>query len=649
MASTTTQWILELVDKLTAPLRSATDTAQKMTDTVEQTTEEVEKLGRQATESAGNLEKFGKGMFFMNEIKDGIDNITGAFDNAIEPGVRFQYAMAQVQAISGISGEQLELVSGKARELAKTFGVDAAEATGVFSNLLSQLGPHLAQYPDALDGMARNALTLSKTMDGDVNGAVSALTTSFNAFIGEADNAEEASKLMNMQMNLIAKSAQVGAAEVVDIAASLKNIGPAAKNLGVSFAETNAIFQVLGQNQIKAAEAGTALRNAMLILAAPSGDAAKALQAMGVDMATMTDKTIPFADRLKALVPVMNDTEVMARLFGRENAVAGQILVGNIDKVKEWTDEVQNSNSANEQAAIIMDTSAERMKRMQAWIDDLKISFFEFTEPFAPFISILGIATGAIVTIGMTIFSVSQITSLAWGAAWSGMTKVVMVASRSITAAIASIPIVGWIAIIVSALISLGVYFYNTSAKGRGFFWGVGMVIKNFVVGVFKLFFQLHKLIFTVLNPANWFQPQKMGNAFTEFTNQVKEIGKSIGGAYQEGMQKGMADYEKSHPKKEEKKQEGNLSLETLNQPQTLKLNQNNAGNTSGNTGGTGSTDSVGLGGSGKANGGVRNITMNVTMNNSFTVSGEGDYRKIVERVKRDLIAVLSDVSPAIG
>ena len=123
MASTTTQWILELVDKLTAPLRSATDTAQKMTDTVEQTTEEVEKLGRQATESAGNLEKFGKGMFFMNEIKDGIDNITGAFDNAIEPGVRFQYAMAQVQAISGISGEQLELVSGKARELAKTFGV----------------------------------------------------------------------------------------------------------------------------------------------------------------------------------------------------------------------------------------------------------------------------------------------------------------------------------------------------------------------------------------------------------------------------------------------------------------------------------------------------------------------------------------------
>lgn len=42
MASTTTQWILELVDKITGPLRSATESAQKMTDTVEQTTDEVE-------------------------------------------------------------------------------------------------------------------------------------------------------------------------------------------------------------------------------------------------------------------------------------------------------------------------------------------------------------------------------------------------------------------------------------------------------------------------------------------------------------------------------------------------------------------------------------------------------------------------------
>lgn len=650
MASTTTQWILELVDKLTAPLRSATDTAQKMTDTVEKTTEEVEKLGRQATESAGRLEKFGKGMFFMNEIKDGIDNVTGAFDNAIEPGVRFQYTMAQVQAISGISGEQLELVSGKARELAKTFGTDAAQATGVFSNLLSQLGPHLAQYPDALDGMARNALTLSKTMDGDVNGAVSALTTSFNAFIGEVDNAEEASKLMNMQMNLIAKSAQVGAAEVVDIAASLKNIGPAAKNLGVSFAETNAIFQILGQNQIKAAEAGTALRNAMLILAAPSGDAAKALQAMGVDMATMTDKTIPFADRLKALVPVMNDTEVMARLFGRENAVAGQILVGNIEKVKEWTEEVQNSNSANEQAAIIMDTSAERMKRMQAWIDDLKISFFEFTEPFAPIIEVVGIATTALVTLGMVAFSVTNImqvgmlkTSATWVASMTKMAISAVASSKIITASIYGIPIIGWVAAAITAITALMAFLWNKFEGFREFLFGVWEFVKSFFVGFYKFLWNIAKSIWEVLNPANWFDDSfSFQGVWDNLVKETEENAKRVGEAWERGKAKGRESWANRNGEKK-------TELPILNEQKQMKLNPQPGNGTQNNTGGTGGNGSVGLGGSGKANGGVRNITMNVTMNNSFTVSGEGDYRKIVERVKRDLIAVLSDVSPAIG
>lgn len=643
MASTTTQWILELVDKITAPLRTATEAADRMTEQVDDATEAVEGLGKQAQQSGSMLEKFGKGMFFMNEIKDGVDSITESFDNAIEPGIRFQYAMAQVQAISGISANQLELVSGKARELAKTFGVNAAQATRVFSNLLSQLGPELAQYPNALDGMARNALTLSKTMDGDVDGAVSALTTSFNAFVGETKTAEEASKLMNMQMNLIAKSAQVGAAEVMDIAASLKNIGPAAKNLGVSFAETNAVFQVLGQNQIKAAEAGTALRNAMLILAAPSSDAAKALQSLGVDMATMMDKSIPFADRLKALVPVMNNTEAMAKLFGRENVVAGQILVGNIEKVKEWTQEVQNSNSANEQAAIIMDTTAEKLNRTQAWVDDLKISFFELVEPLAPFMKILSMATSGIVTLGMIIFSFSQITSVAWTVGWAKMVSVVKIASTGITAAISSIPIIGWIALAVSALIGLGVYFYNTSAKVRGFFWGVWEVIKRFSVGAVKVFWELLKFINMVLNPINWFQPRKVAGAFKNLVDTAVEIGKSVGSGYQEGMQAGIESYKKSNPEKQEQKQAKTAlpTTEPLNKATEIKP-------TSGNYSAvTGNSSSLGLGGSG-GGGTARNITMNVTMNNNFSVSGESDYRKFAQRIKQELIAIMTDVSPAI-
>ena len=635
MASTTTQWILELVDKITGPLRSATESAQKMTDTVEQTTDEVEQLGQQANETASILEKFGKGMFFMNEIKDGVDGITDAFDNAIQPGVQFQYAMSQVQAISGIAGDKFDLVQQKARDLAKTFGVDASDAAGVFSTLLSQLGPQIAEYPDAIESMARSSLTLSKTMDGDVAGAVRALTTSFNAFEGEATDVDSAAKLMNMQMNLIAKSAQVGAAEVVDISESLKNIGPAASNLGVSFAETNALFQVLGQNQIKAAEAGTALRNSMLILSAPTSDAAKALQALGVDMSVMADKSIPFADRLKELVPVMNNTEVMARLFGRENVVAGQILVGNTEKIKQWTEEVQGSNSAVDQANIIMNTTAERMKRMDAFINDLKISFFEFVEPFAPIIKVLGVVTGAIVTLGMVAFSVTNIMQL-------GITKTAITWAAScklITRSIYGIPIIGWVLAVIGAIATL----YNSWEGFRVYFMGFVNSVKELFVQLVKIVVSAVKAIVKSINPANWFDDSfKFSDVWEQFAKEAKAGGEKIAMAWNEGKAKGQESWNRSRGITTDLPQM-NKQTSISFAPKTTDGNNLSSGSTS-----TGGNGTIGLGGSGKS-GGARNITMNVTMNNTFTVSGDSDYRKISDRIKRELIAVLSDVTPAIG
>jgi TP901 family phage tail tape measure protein len=635
MASTTTQWILELVDKITGPLRSATESAQKMTDTVEQTTDEVEQLGQQANETASILEKFGKGMFFMNEIKDGVDGITDAFDNAIQPGVQFQYAMSQVQAISGIAGDKFDLVEQKARDLAKTFGVDASDAAGVFSTLLSQLGPQIAEYPDAIESMARSSLTLSKTMDGDVAGAVRALTTSFNAFEGEAKDVDSAAKLMNMQMNLIAKSAQVGAAEVVDISESLKNIGPAASNLGVSFAETNALFQVLGQNQIKAAEAGTALRNAMLILSAPTSDAAKALQALGVDMSVMSDKSIPFADRLKELVPVMNNTEVMARLFGRENVVAGQILVGNTEKIKQWTEEVQGSNSAVDQANIIMNTTAERMKRMDAFINDLKISFFEFVEPFVPIIKVLGVVTGVIATLGMVAFSVTNIMQL-------GITKTAITWAAScklITRSIYGIPIIGWVLAVIGAIATL----YNSWEGFRVYFMGFVNSVKELFVQLVKIVVSAVKAIVKSINPANWFDDSfKFSDVWEQFAKEAKAGGEKIAMAWNEGKAKGQESWNRSRGITTYLPQM-NKQTSISFAPKTTDGNNLSSGSTS-----TGGNGTIGLGGSGKS-GGARNITMNVTMNNTFTVSGDSDYRKISERLKREMIAILSDVTPAIG
>lgn len=638
------------MDKITAPLHKATEAAGQASSVVDDVDESVNGLGNASETAAGKLEKLGKGMFFLNQVKEGVDNIRGAFNDAIEPGIRFETAMAEVQAISGVSGEKLDLISGKARELARAFGTDAADATGVFSNVLSQLGPELADTPAVLEAMGRNAMTLSKTMKGDLNGAITALTTSFNAYEISKDDPVQAAKEMETQMNIIAKSAQVGAAEVSDIAQSLSTVGKSAKNSGVSFAEANAALQIFGQSTIKGSEAGTALRNIMMKISAPTDGVAKMMEEMGVGMDRLTDKTLPLADRLQALLPIMNNDKVMKGLFGLEDIVAAQTLIGSTDLLREWTDEVQNSTSAIDQAAVIMDTYAEKQKRMQAFIDDLKISFFEFVEPIAPVIEIVGIFIGTLVTLGTVAWSIGQImtlvslkSSIAWIAGMVKMATATVINCRVISMAIKSIPVVGWIIAIITAVTALVVFLWNKFAEVRAFFYGLGNFLKVFFLEGWRFIFNVVSAIIDVINPANWFDDDfHFSDVWDRLAGQALEGGKKVGSAFSDGWKAGMENWEKSHPKEKEEEKEKEFKIDP-NAP----INRIIGGTNNGGGSPTGGQQAKGLGGSGGGN--VRNITMNVTMNNNFHVAGGNDIKRISDRVKQEILAVMTDAVPAAG
>lgn len=637
------------MDKITAPLRKVTEAAGQASSVVDDVDESVNGLGNASETAAGKLEKLGKGMFFLNQVKEGVDNIRGAFNDAIEPGIRFETAMAEVQAISGVSGEKLDLISGKARELARAFGTDAADATGVFSNVLSQLGPELADTPAVLEAMGRNAMTLSKTMKGDLNGAITALTTSFNAYEVSKDDPVQAAKEMETQMNIIAKSAQVGAAEVSDIAQSLSTVGKSAKNSGVSFAEANAALQIFGQSTIKGSEAGTALRNIMMKISAPTDGVAKMMEEMGVGMDRLTDKTLPLADRLQALLPIMNNDKVMKGLFGLEDIVAAQTLIGSTDLLREWTDEVQNSTSATDQAAVIMDTYAEKQKRMQAFIDDLKISFFEFVEPIAPVVEIVGIFIGTLVTLGTVAWSIGQImtlvslkSSIAWIAGMVKMATATVINCRVISMAIKSIPVVGWIIAIITAVTALVVFLWNKFAEVRAFFYGLGNFLKVFFLEGWRFIFNVVRAIIDVINPANWFDDDfHFSDVWDRLAGQALEGGKKVGSAFSDGWKAGMENWEKSHPKEQKEEKVSGFKIDPNNPVNRINIPNNGSGSS------TGGQQAKGLSGGGSGN--VRNITMNVTMNNNFHVAGGNDIKRISDRVKQEILAVMTDAVPAAG
>ena len=330
-------------------------------------------------ETKGAFSKFGDFVIQFNQISQWVSNLSSTFKETLAPGAALNTKLAELQAIAGPTAEELALVEKYARSTAKEFGVSAAGAVESYKLLLSQLSPELTKNGEALNRMGRNVATLSKMMGNDATAAAEVLTTAMNQYGISLDDPIAASDRMAEMMNTMAAAAREGSAELPAIKEALSQCGMAAKAAGVSFEETNAAIQVLDKAGKKGSEGGVALRNVMSTLAQGRflpKDVREELAGAGIKVADLTDKSKSLAERLQILKPVMADDALFSKLFGKENSAAAMALVQGIPKVQQWTEAITGTTTAVDQSQIIMETYNEKLARVQAKFDDMKISIF---------------------------------------------------------------------------------------------------------------------------------------------------------------------------------------------------------------------------------------------------------------------------------
>lgn len=395
MSDKSTNWILNLIDRVTAPMNKIAMATEHTSAAVNGVSQSVVKMDKGFNAATGNISQR-LGSIQLASTLDLVSRTAQGLSDLKGPGMELSSSLADLSAITGVTGDKLKEIEGYARSSAKAFGGSAAQSAESYKLVLSQLNPEIAKAPKALKEMGDTIATLSKQMGGDTAAATEVLTTAMNQFQVSTADPIAASKEMARMMNVMAAAAQAGSAELPNVKEALAQAGLSAKTANVSFEETNAAIQVLDKAGKKGAEGGVALRNVMSTLAQGRflpPDVLQNLKAAGVDVNALTDKSKSLADRLIPLKKVINDTALFTKLFGRENSNAAIALVSGTSDIKKLTKEITGTNTAYEQAAIVMDSPAEKAKRLQARVDDLKISLFNGTNGWLGYISVLGDTT----------------------------------------------------------------------------------------------------------------------------------------------------------------------------------------------------------------------------------------------------------------
>lgn len=293
--------------------------------------------------------------------------VVQGFRRMITKGQEFEQQMADLQAITGIAGADLENLGAAALDSSVRWGESASNIIEANKMVASQLATKInfgtAEGIEQLKQVSEQAIVLQKAAGIDLKTAVQATTTAINQFSMPATAAARV-------INSIAAGSKYGAAEARDQSEAYRKAGSVFAAAGEDLGTLNAATQILAENAIKGSDAGTALLNIMVILQSE----AKKLADEGInDVNVQTDGLIASMRKLK---PLQRDTAALARIFGRESLTATQILIKNVDTFADMNEKIRGTETAYEQAVIQIDTYKGASARLSAAIDSQLIPAF---------------------------------------------------------------------------------------------------------------------------------------------------------------------------------------------------------------------------------------------------------------------------------
>ena len=195
--------------------------------------------------------------------------VTAMGTAVVKTSADFESSMSKVAAISGATGDDLDDLTKKAREMGAKTKFSASEAASALE-FMSMAGWKPKQMLDGLDGI----MNLAAASGEDLASTSDIVTDALTAFGLEAEDSSHFA-------DVLAAASSNANTNVSMMSETFKYVAPVAGALGYSVEDTATVIGVLANNGIKSSQAGTVLRKSINSLVAPSKKATTQMQKLG--------------------------------------------------------------------------------------------------------------------------------------------------------------------------------------------------------------------------------------------------------------------------------------------------------------------------------------------------------------------------------
>lgn len=281
---------------------------------------------------------------------------------AVKAFMDFSAEMAQVQALSHATTDEMSKLTDAAQTVGQRFGYSATQVAQAETELI-KAG---LSIKDILGGALSGALTIAADGQMDVANATQIAAEAMTQFQLKGKDVPHIA-------DLLAAGADKALGSVGDLGQALESGGLVAHQFGLSLDDTVGTLAAFAQAGLIGERGGTDLRQMLIKLADPSAQAAAIMKQLGINLydasghfVGITDLAGQLQDKMKGLDEAQRN-QALATIFGARAIAGANVLYTEGAKgIQGWINKVNDQGFAAEQASKKLDSLSGDLQKLQA-------------------------------------------------------------------------------------------------------------------------------------------------------------------------------------------------------------------------------------------------------------------------------------------